>query len=143
MASNEIHHVRHQHSLTIYHGISYFLLVYIYLPTHPHTLPHFNSVSLCLLQKLEVVCPVCREALACDVDNLLSSPAPAAPEVKVQMNHDLSLGRHCWISATRGHCWQDGCVRGENHRELSLDLSAAYKIRAQSIMCICDYILKM
>ncbi|KAL2101156.1 hypothetical protein ACEWY4_002917 [Coilia grayii] len=32
-------------------------------------------------EKLEVVCPVCREALACDVDVLLSSPAPASPEM--------------------------------------------------------------
>lgn len=33
-------------------------------------------------QELMVVCPVCREPLTCDVDQLLSSPAPQLPEVK-------------------------------------------------------------
>ncbi|XP_062388185.1 E3 ubiquitin-protein ligase RNF25 isoform X2 [Sardina pilchardus] len=32
-------------------------------------------------EELAVVCPVCREPLACDVDALLSSPAPASPEM--------------------------------------------------------------
>ncbi|XP_048101330.1 E3 ubiquitin-protein ligase RNF25 isoform X2 [Alosa alosa] len=31
-------------------------------------------------EELAVVCPVCREPLACDVDALLSSPAPVSPE---------------------------------------------------------------
>lgn len=33
-------------------------------------------------QELTVVCPVCREPLTYDVDQLLSSPAPQLPEVK-------------------------------------------------------------
>lgn len=32
-------------------------------------------------QELTVVCPVCREPLTYDVDQLLSSPAPRLPEV--------------------------------------------------------------
>lgn len=54
---------------------------------------HFETFWRCLWffwQELTVVCPVCREPLTYDVTQLLSSPAPQLPEVKLVLNSPVN-----------------------------------------------------
>lgn len=57
-------------------------------------------------QELTVVCPVCREPLTYDVDQLLSSPAPQLPEVKPSSHVQFYFTK----PASRMKAWKHFCV---------------------------------